>query len=688
MIKNIVVFIFLITFIFADSDLNIEEDFLKTLNEISEIATKEKLNIDKTPSTVTVIRRDVILKSGAKNLFEILDLVPGIETSMSSSGKKQIIVRGNKSKYRDKIKLLINGIDVTNNLYSNQFYYYNFPAFLIKRIEIAKTPDSILYGSNAFMGVINVITLDEDEKSSFFIDTSDKKRYQLSLFEKIDFDDNPLLLDMHYYYSKPKILSDKTVKVDLYTHDFSIFRDEQVADTLEKNFGIGLLCKKENLTLDYRLQYYEKGSFFGISNIPSLKDDKKVKFTHQYLVFKHKNIKNDNLKIYIEGGIKNYIWKGEYRTMPYDLNPSYDPEKDLIVGGKIDELEYFLKSDLKYLNQNHNVTLGFLLKYAKPRDSYYIQYVEYFGDIKNQYNLGPYGEHLRGDLNVLKEGIDRKIFALYLEDLYEINKKFSLISGIRFDKFSDFGSNYSYKLGSVYNLDKKNSFKMMYNHSFRAPSWVELYSNAYFEFRGNDSLKQEKIDVIEFDFIHRFSERDILKLNIYYQKNIDSIQRVYDETRGKQYYDNIGNIEGKGVEFSYKKVINENSNFYGSFSYNHINTPLNLGLNGTREYLVKGYLDYEITDNLNSFTLIKYGSEIETPDIIKNIESYTTVDQIFTYKKKNITLQLGVKNVFNQKKYYWIEPTDIVANRYMFVPLNARIPDVGRELFVSFSKSW
>ena len=100
-----------------------KDEFLQLLNEVSEIATKSKLNIDKTPSNVEVIHRDFILKSGAKTLLDVLQYLPGVEISQSSSGKKELIIRGNKSTYRDIIKFMINGVEVTNNLYSNHLLF-------------------------------------------------------------------------------------------------------------------------------------------------------------------------------------------------------------------------------------------------------------------------------------------------------------------------------------------------------------------------------------------------------------------------------------------------------------------------------------------------------------------------------------------------------------------------------------
>jgi len=133
------------TLLFAKEDANkIDELFLQTINETSEIAMYNRLNIDKIPSAVTIVKQDIIKASGAKTLLDILELISGIEISMNDIGKRQIIIRGMRGKHRDKLKLLLNGVDATNNLHSNQFYYYTFPASLIKRVEVTKTPNALL----------------------------------------------------------------------------------------------------------------------------------------------------------------------------------------------------------------------------------------------------------------------------------------------------------------------------------------------------------------------------------------------------------------------------------------------------------------------------------------------------------------------------------------------------------------
>jgi len=353
---------------------DIENEFLLSLNEASEIVAKEKINIDKIPSSVTVLRSDFIQKSGAKTLFELLDFIPGIATSMSASGKREIIIRGDRQKYRDKFKLLIDGVDVTNNLYSNQFYYYNFPTALIKRIEVTKTPDAITYGSNSLLGVVNVITKKEVKNLSIFVDSQRENITSFNQFFSIF--GGKATIDGYNLFSKPTIKSDPTLLIDLQKHSATPFRFSTSAHTLEKNRGLGLSWQKDDFWLRYRYEYYKKGNFFGIVNLPPLQKDRFVNLTHQFIqIAKEGNI-NPKLFWHLEANYKDYIWNGEFRAYPYDFNPKSKANKDIIFGAYIHEKEESLLGYLKYKGFIHDITFQIETKYAKPAKSYYLQHLK------------------------------------------------------------------------------------------------------------------------------------------------------------------------------------------------------------------------------------------------------------------------------------------------------------------------
>ncbi len=688
--KKILLVILSIFFAFASEN----EDFLQALNEVSEIATQTKINIDKAPSNVDVIRRDFIKKSGAKTLLDVLKYIPGVELSMSSSGKKELIIRGNKSTYRDKIKFMINGVEVTNNLYTNQFYYYNFPASLIKRVEFTKTPDSVLYGGNAFLGVINIITVDEleDDFVNFYI--SNKKEYVGSLFKK--FKNDKLLIDAYYSYSKPDITAPTSYLADIKTYTAIPYRSGVKAHTLEKNIGLGVTYKEENYNIKYRLQFYEKGNFFGISRITPLKHDKTIKLIHQYLNYNYSKYLQYNLKNSFDAGVKYYIWDGEFRTIPYDFNETIDnnPDNDIIAGAKVNEIEYYLKDSLRYESDLHNIVFVFETKYAKPFDYYYLQYVESMNGVQNAVNLGPNKKHLTGDKNALKEGIHRFVYSFGAQDLITLNDKFSLIGGARYDDYNDFGSKISYKLGGVYNFSSRTTFKLLFNSAYRVPSWVELYSKSATDFNGNEDLKPETIDMLEAIFIKKITDKDKIKLVYFYGVNRDYIGRKIDLSTGKRIYENLGDYHIRGGEFSYDRYDEKyHFNFSYSLNKNYYDFEMNIkGIDyydwpGNREHLIKSFLNYRFNEKCSAFVGSVWGSKIKTP-IIKDINPYFTLNANVNFKYKDYDFRVGVDNITNHKNYYWIDPSDLIAGRYFFEFDGAKVPEIGRKIYLTIEKSW
>jgi len=662
----------------------IDELFLQTLNEASEIALHDKLNIDKIPSTVTVIRRDIIEASGAKTLLDILKLVPGIEISMTSSGKRQIIIRGMRGQYRDKLKLLVNGVDVTNNLYSNQFYYYTFPASLIERVEVTKTPDAILYGSNAFMGAINIITFDEENKNSFSITTTSKNSKMASIFQSLKVDSGYINLDAHISSFDPNIKSYPSLRRNEIDKTLEQFRESLPANAKEKTKGVGVSYKKDEWHISYRLEQYTKGSFFGISNIVPLVDDQEVTMTHSSLLAEYNKYLSTDLKWHIELNLKDYIWDGSYRVMPYDLQPTDNPDKDIIMGAYINEFETGLLSYLRYSDLYHNVIAQVEAHYAEPIDMYYIQYIP--SNPINDLNLGPNGEHLTGEQNILKEGIDRKNFAIAIEDLYSINDRFALVGGLRLDYYNNFNTHISYKLGAVNNITDNNTIKFLFNHTFRAPSWVELYANSAAEFHGNENLEPETMDMIEINWLHNFSVKDLIKLNLFYGKNSDPIIRTNKDKIA--IYDNGDTITVNGFELSYRRNFGEKNEFVASYSHhNDISTTFPAITNDSRKDLFKFYIDYEVFPALRSFTQVDYGSSIDMPQNLSDIDSFVNISETVSYTYKSLTFKVGVVNLLDEKIEYVAAPTD-VRGIYRFVPENARIPTTGREWFVSLEVKW
>jgi len=130
-------------------------------------ATKIEQKLSEAPSIIEVISFQDIQRRGYRTVCEALRSVPGLaiidDHVYCHVGVRGIF--GGDDSASDIVKLMINGQPVSFRSTSENFFGHELiPIEAVKRIEISRGPGSALYGANAFLGVINIITFEgEDE---------------------------------------------------------------------------------------------------------------------------------------------------------------------------------------------------------------------------------------------------------------------------------------------------------------------------------------------------------------------------------------------------------------------------------------------------------------------------------------------------------------------------------------------
>jgi outer membrane receptor for ferrienterochelin and colicins len=123
-------------------------------------ASKFEQKSTEAPSSTTVITSEEIKRYGYRTLGDLLESVQGFYVSYDRN-YQFLGARGvNLGDFNSRILLLVNGHRVNNDLNDGAFIDTAFilDIDLIDRVEIIRGPGSVLYGNNAFFGVINVIT--------------------------------------------------------------------------------------------------------------------------------------------------------------------------------------------------------------------------------------------------------------------------------------------------------------------------------------------------------------------------------------------------------------------------------------------------------------------------------------------------------------------------------------------------
>jgi outer membrane cobalamin receptor len=115
------------------------------------------------PGVITVVSKHEIAQFGANTLWEVLQRVPSIIPMYSSIlDNSTFSIRGSKPKVTDKnLLLLLNGRPMLRESWGMHIYQAlidMIPIEMVEKIEIVRGPGSVLYGSSAYSGVINIIT--------------------------------------------------------------------------------------------------------------------------------------------------------------------------------------------------------------------------------------------------------------------------------------------------------------------------------------------------------------------------------------------------------------------------------------------------------------------------------------------------------------------------------------------------
>lgn len=122
-------------------------------------ASREGTSLNQAPGIISVITRDQLVATGARDLFEALLLVPGLHFGADVLGQIGLGVRGNWAN-EGKALLLIDGVEMNERMYGTIQFGNHYRVENVDRIEIIRGPGSALYGGTAELAVINVVTRD------------------------------------------------------------------------------------------------------------------------------------------------------------------------------------------------------------------------------------------------------------------------------------------------------------------------------------------------------------------------------------------------------------------------------------------------------------------------------------------------------------------------------------------------
>lgn len=144
--------------------MSLEELSLEDLMNVKvTTVTRQESTVGQSAVAVFVITPEMIHRSGATSIPELLRMVPGVDVARVNSNEWAISIRGLNNSLGNNLsnKLLVqmDGRTLYNPIFSGVYWEtVDYPLEDIDRIEVIRGPGGSVWGANAVNGIINIIT--------------------------------------------------------------------------------------------------------------------------------------------------------------------------------------------------------------------------------------------------------------------------------------------------------------------------------------------------------------------------------------------------------------------------------------------------------------------------------------------------------------------------------------------------
>ena len=153
----------LATLAFADDPVNPfreadESELFRFEEQLVTVASRYAQTVRKAPSIVEVVTAEQIRQRGYRTVADVLRDLPGIYLWKGPEGRDLAAFRGVVSADNNKLLVLVDGQPWYDGVYTHGFVGDYLPLSHVRQIEVIKGPGSAIYGTNAFSGVVNIVT--------------------------------------------------------------------------------------------------------------------------------------------------------------------------------------------------------------------------------------------------------------------------------------------------------------------------------------------------------------------------------------------------------------------------------------------------------------------------------------------------------------------------------------------------
>jgi outer membrane cobalamin receptor len=699
--KRLAVIALLICFLFAFQPLisaaqqqekkqEVTEEFFYA--EEVEIASLKPQPVEEAPGIVTVITAQEIKDMGARDLNDVMRMVPGFQLPGSSWYAKNYTVRGMPSQsYNWRVLMMLDGVPLNEPYFGqSNLNWADMPVNNVKRIEIIRGPGSALYGTYAFLAVINVITKEADDIGSVEVSAGagswNSQHHYVSLGKR--FGDFSIAGHVDYRtsdgYDNYFIQQDLVSLLDSYVP----FEPVSMAPGYVK-------LPLDSLRVDFRMSYkgfeflfkaqdYERGFPFPAMAVTEEFFEADDSYIAQAI---YRRDLSDRLSFSLKGNYYYRKWGLHGQAYPAGiygpLLPGFGAQgffTDGVLGDMyIKSKNIGVQSQFDYAVSERN-TLTFGIEYGDLRVDKPV--VKSNMDPVTRMQSSQLHETAGTTFGFMERDADRKVFAAFVQDAFAIGDSLNITAGLRLDHYSDFGSAVNPRISLVWKAREDTNIKILYGHAFRAPTFEELYSVSSVT-TANEALGPEKIRSFEIGVNHRFTPKVNVSINYFYNHLTDAILptgEIIVETYPPQ-LENSGKVRAQGIEAEFKASLEKNTYAYANYSYaKAVDKLTDTDIPDVAHHLVNAGVNIGMWQYLNANLNINYVGKREraATDPRNPVDPHTLVDLTLRAQNfwKGTEIIFSVHNLLDTRYY---DPDPLMVIYYDFPRQGRQI--IGKVIF-------
>lgn len=498
----------------ADTYANeVENDTL--LDSIVITATRTPVAAKEANANISVVTAEDIAKNHYTTVTEALRSVPGVYIAENAPAGYEA-----SSAFRingaSEVVVMIDGVKVSSS--EQRFLLSTYRDMEnIERIEVLKGSASVLYGSEAKGGVVNIITKKINENHTTFAASAgsfDRRQYSFSTRGQ----------ENGWTY---RVLAQKDK-----SGDFKDGHGTKVANGLDAS------------TISFKLskELSDKHEI-GFSYDKYLADTKSKALWEQYV--HDGTYDNYNWRITLQSDFddttSNFF---AFSDNIYDATLDYEFWYDgaTLVGNSWTKVKTMRITDqfTKELSDRHRITTGF--EYTKDE-------VVSSGN-KKMYNR-----------------------AVFLQNEWHLTDALKLTNAFRYDNNSGFGDHTTPSVNLGYQISDATNIYVGYNEYFVAPTAYQLY-DAYY---GNQSLKEETGKTKEIGINHQFDDTFSASAHLFWRDSEDRIGYVAQGMGGQ--YQNVGDEKAHGWDVSLNKKFSDTVSAYVGYTHTTVDATAEYSAN-------------------------------------------------------------------------------------------------------------